>query len=207
MRIATLVMLLLAFALPAAAALPSERQKYAADIAAVESYLNGVRTLKARFIQTAPDGKQVAGDFLLRRPGRMRFEYDAPVTDFIVADGIFVHYYDGEMKQGSRTLISKSLADFFLRENLKLSGDLDVTGLRRENGMLLVTLAESTNKSAGSLTLGFTEKPALELKKWRVLDAQGAITEVELFNTVTGIKLDRELFHYYDPEKRKPQYN
>lgn len=209
MRLAALLMLALSLSLPlsAAAALPEARTKYAAEITAVEKYLNEIRTLKARFIQTAPNGQQVAGTFLMRRPGRMRFDYDPPVTDFIVADGMFIHYYDGEMKQGSRTLISQSLANFFLRKDLSLSGDLDVTDVQRGGGLLMVSLAQTDDKGAGTLVLGFAEKPALELKKWRIVDAEGSITEVELFETRTGLKLDKDLFHYYDPNLTKPRYN
>jgi uncharacterized protein len=41
---------------------------------------------KGRMVSTVRDGKQAAGDFMLKRPGKMRFDYDAPITDFIVAD-------------------------------------------------------------------------------------------------------------------------
>lgn len=207
MRLAAFLMLFLSFCLPAFAAVPEARTKYAAELAAAEKYLNGIHTLKARFIQTAPNGGQAAGTFMMRRPGRMRFDYDPPVTDFIVADGTFIHYYDGEMKQGSRTLISQSLANFFLRKNLTLSGDLEVTDVQRNGGLLMVSLAQTDDKGAGTLILGFVEKPVLELKKWRIVDAEGGITEVELFETRTGLKLDKDLFHYYDPELTKPKYN
>lgn len=207
MRLAAFCIFFMTLAPLAGAALPDIRTKYAAEVTAVEAYLKGIHTLRARFIQTAPNGKQAAGTFLMRRPGRMRFDYDPPVTDFIVADGMFIHYYDGEMKQGSRTLISQSLANFFLRKNLSLSGDLDVTDVQRQNGMLMISLAETSDKTAGTLILGFVEKPKLELKKWRIVDAEGAITEVELFKTKTGLKLDSDLFHYYDPELIKPNYN
>jgi len=172
----------------------------------VEAYLNGIHTLKARFIQTSGDGKQVAGDFYLDRPGHMRFQYDPPVTDFIVADGLFVYYYDGQMKQQSNTPITLSLADFFLRKNLSFSGDLKVSGIKRDGGLLQVTLVQTKDPLAGSLTLGFTENP-MQLKKWRVVDPQGAVTEVELFDLQTGITLKSNLFKYYDPSHNNPSYN
>lgn len=206
MRFIAALLIALFMAAPAAAAVDNASAADK-DIQAVESYLNSIYTLKARFIQTTGDGKQVGGDFLMRRPGRMRFQYDPPIKDFIVADGTFVHYYDGAMKQGSRTLISRSLADFFLRERLTLQGDLKVQDVRRDGKMLLVKLVEAKDASGGSMTLGFIEKPALELKKWRITDERGSITEVELFDTKTGLKLDRDLFHYYDPELTKPKYN
>jgi outer membrane lipoprotein-sorting protein len=199
MRFLAALLLALMIATPAAAALDAKAE---ADVAAIEAYLNGINTLKARFIQTTGDGKQVAGTFMLRRPGRMRFEYAPPSKDFIVADGMFIHYYDSSMKQGSRTLISKSLADFFLRKQLTLSGDLKVSEVTRDGTYIMVKMVEAQDPNAGSLTLALTEKP-LALKKWRIVDPQGAITEVELFDIATGIQLDRDQFRYYDPEHGK----
>ncbi len=185
---------------------PGVPQPGEAEISAIENYLNGIHTMKARFLQTANDGKSTTGDFYMKRPGRLRFEYDKPVTDLIVADGLQIHYYDGQMKQASAAPISKSLADFFLRKNLRLSGDVRVSDLRRDNGLLFMTVVEAKDGLAGSLTLGFSENP-LQLKKWRVVDGQGQVTEVELLEAQTGIDIDSELFHYYDPEAKNPRYN
>jgi outer membrane lipoprotein-sorting protein len=192
-------------ALPALAAAPAAAPDTRPEVQAVENYFNTLATLKARFIQTGGN-QQVAGDFYLKRPGRMRFEYDAPIKDFIVADGLFIYYYDGKLKEQKNAPISQSLADFFLRKNLKLSGDVKVTHIQRSKGLLQVTVVQAKDPKAGSITFGLTEKPMM-LKKWRIVDGTGAITEVELFETVTGIKLDSSLFHYYDPEKKKPSYN
>ncbi|HYD18939.1 MAG TPA: outer membrane lipoprotein carrier protein LolA [Patescibacteria group bacterium] len=206
MRILAAILLALVLAVPAKAAMTDPANPMG-DVAAVEAYLSGIKTLKAKFVQTDNEGKRIGGTFLLKRPGRMSFTYDPPVKDFIVADGTFINYYDAEMKQGSRTLISKSLADFFLREKLTLSGDLQVSTVKREGGMLLLTLVEKKEPNAGSMVLAFTEVPSLELRKWRIVDPGGSVTEVELFNTQTGVKLDNDLFHYYDPERSKGKLN
>ena len=176
------------------------------EVRAVEAYINDISTLRARFVQTTSDGKQVGGTFLLKRPGRMRFEYAPPLTDFIVADGLFIYYYDGQMKQQSNVLISKSLASFFLRSDLKFSGDISVSDIKRNDGLLRVTLVQSEDSLAGSLTLMVAENP-MQLKKWIVVDAQGLVTKVELFDIESGVKLDDDLFYYYDPERKKPSYN
>lgn len=203
LRNALIAFLLLAF-LPLGA--QAQSQASLPETVAVEKYLNGIRTLKARFIQTSQDGSKVAGDFMLKRPGRLKFTYDAPVEDFIVADGIFIYYYDAALGEQSSAPISQSLADFFLRKDLTLSGDVQVMGVKRDGGLLQVTLAQTADPMAGTLTLAFTEAP-LQLKKWRVVDSTGAVTEVELFETVEGIKLDSALFHYYDPKRKKPGLN
>lgn len=202
-RIAALLALLFAFALPVAATAQDSARNTVQD---VESYLKALGTMKAKFIQTGPDGTQVSGDFLLKRPGRMRFDYADPIKDFILADGRFIYYYDSQMKETSNAPISQSLADFFLRKDLKLSGDVTVTDVSRQGEFIVVSLVQSKDPGAGTLSLGFLPQP-LQLKKWRITDAQGGITEVELFDAVTGIALDNDLFHYYDPNRRKPGYN
>ena len=177
-----------------------------AAVQRVQDYLNGIETLKARFVQTANDGSQAAGDFMLKRPGRMRFQYDKPVTDFIVADGSMIYYYDGQMKQQSSAPVSKSLADFFLRKDLNLSGDIRVSDVKREKGLLHLTLVQAKEPLSGSLTLIMNENP-MELKAWRIVDSQGLVTTVSLSGTVTGIHLADKFFHYYDPRHQESNYN
>lgn len=193
--------LLTALATPVAAAPDLSKLP---EVMAAEKYLNGITTLQSRFIQTAHNGQRLPGTFLLKRPGKMRFEYDPPVADFIVADGIFVYYYDAEMKQQSNTPIRRSLANFFLQDELKLSGDIHVSKVAREEGLLFITLMQKDEPLAGSLTLVFEEEP-LKLKKWRVVDAQGLVTEIDLFSAETNLKLKDRLFYYYDPQRKEPR--
>jgi outer membrane lipoprotein-sorting protein len=188
---------------PAVSQIPQEQQQAVND---VQEYLGGITTLKARFIQTDNEGKQLAGTFYLSRPGRMRIDYDPPSTDFIVADGVLIYYYDGKMKQQSSTTISRSLADFFLRKNLTLAGDISVSDIKRENNMLQMTLVQSRSPLSGSLTLMLSEKP-LQLLAWKIVDEQGLVTEVRLTDTNMGLPLESSLFHYYDPTRKTHLYN
>ena len=76
---------------PVLVAAPASAQNVAqgqASTAEVERYINAIRTLKARFVQSNPNGSVVQGTLYVRRPGRMRFEYDAPSQLKIVADGV-----------------------------------------------------------------------------------------------------------------------
>lgn len=200
-----LLAFLLLFACPAAAAVPPDAPG-AREIKMVEDYLGGIRTLSAHFVQTDNAGQKAGGLFYLSRPGHMRFQYDPPVTDFIVADGLFVHYYDGEMRQESNAPIRLSLADFFLRKDFTLTGDISVSAIKREKGVLQLTLVQTKDPAAGSLTLFLSEKP-LQLMKWRIVDPEGAVTEVALSGVQTGVSLDPDLFVYRDPARKKQKYN
>ena len=177
------------------------------DVMRYQKALQNISTLKADFTQTAYDGRQMTGTFFLNRPGKLRFEYDQ-MDDFIVADGTFIYYYDSEMKQQSSTTISNSLADFLLRDKIRLDGDVTVADTSRSNGMTNLTLEMTEDPGAGSLTLSFVEaagKPVL--KKWAVMDSQGLKTDVVLKNIKTGVKLKKDLFYYIDPKRYRPTYN
>ena len=178
-----------------------------ADIAAAQAYLQSMTTAKARFVQTTGDGRQLAGTFYLDRPGKLRFEYDPPVEDFIVADGVLIYFYDSQLGEQTHAPIGTTLADFFLQRNIDLHDeDLSIAEVKRGGEFLQIKLLQADDPESGSLTLAFEENP-MKLKKWRVVDGQGLITEVELFYLESGIELDRYLFVYADPDFGKGSLN
>ena len=128
-------------------------QDNTAQISAIESYFNAITTMQADFTQAAPDGSISTGKFYLNRPGRLRFEYDKPITDFIVADGSRIYFYDGQMDQVSQTDIGNTLADFLLRPKLSLSGELQVSEITHRGELLWVTVVERSNPDKGRLSL------------------------------------------------------
>lgn len=193
-------------AAPGKAAPAKPSQIDPAAVKKAEDYLNGLSSARARFVQTTNDGTQLVGTFFLQRPGKLRFEYDPPVQDFVVADGVFIYFYDAELKEQSNAPIGQTLADFILRPDLKLSGDLTIKSMQRGAGLLQLDIVQTADPEAGTLTLGFREDP-FTLKKWRVKDAQGMITEVELFYLKTDITHPADLFVYKNPDDGKTYNN
>ena len=175
---------------------PADRE----DLARVEDYFKQMKTLKARFLQVSETGHTAGGTFFLSRPDRMRLEYDPPIKDFIVADGWFVFFWDGELKQQSSEPIGSSLADVILRENFRLTGDVTVVGIERGNGWLELSLVATQDPGKGRLTLVFQDQP-LRLIKWRVLDAQNLTTDVSLSQIQVNVPLDKNLFFFKAPEE------
>lgn len=183
---------------PVAAKL-DDKQK--AEIARVETYLNSIRTLRARFLQVADDGGNAEGDVLLSRPGLMRIEYDPPVPHLIVTTGNLLIYHEKKLNQTTYVPLSSSLAGFLVREQIKLSGDVVVTDFQQQSGAVRVTLVKADDPSAGRLTLVFSDQP-LQLRQWSVTDAQGAVTRITLVNPEFGVPLDKKLFAF-DPPPRE----
>ena len=175
-----------------------------ADVGRVERALNDVKSLQAKFLQIADNGGKATGTFSMLRPGRMRLVYDAPIKDFIVSDGWFVFYWDSELQQQSSQPIGASLADFFLRETIKLSGDVTITKLVRQASMIEVSIVQTDDAGKGELTLVFEDKP-LQLRSWRVVDATGLTTIVALSDVHTGVKFPEDTFLFHDPNFGKPK--
>ena len=57
-----------------------------ADLQRIAAYLNGIRTMYARFQQMSSQGGIAKGQLWMARPGRMRFEYDPPSPILLLAD-------------------------------------------------------------------------------------------------------------------------
>lgn len=208
-RIVLALVALLALAPAAHAAGPrkqlSDQDK--ADIARAETYMNGVTTLKARFQQYAPNGNIAEGTAYFWRPGRMRLQYDPPSPLLVVADGSFLIVHDRELGEPSYIPLESTPAGVLVRENVQLNGkDLAVTKVTRAPGVLSISLVESGDPGQGELTLVFSDSP-FQLRQWRVLDAQGNLTTVSLYESQNGISLDRSLFEFKDPKIAKPKLN
>ncbi|PCI54869.1 MAG: outer membrane lipocarrier LolA family protein [Alphaproteobacteria bacterium] len=190
------------------ASVAADKQVDTKAIDRAEKYLQDMKTAQARFVQTTHNGTQLVGTFYLQRPGKLRFEYDPPMEDFIVADGVFIYFYDAVLEEQTNAPIQSTLANFFLRKNFSFDDDLMVKEAKYAGGLLQIKVVQADDQDAGSIIFAFGEKP-FELKKWRIIDGQGMITEVELFYLKTGMKHDPDLFVYADPNRidGKPIYN
>lgn len=164
------------------------------DIARIESYLNAITTMKARFIQMTSTGQTSEGDILLWRPGRLRIAYDPPSPVVITSNGLFLVYHDTELDQLSHIPLSSTPAGVLVDEAVSLNNeDLAVTNIRRGANTLDVTLIQRDDPYAGQITLVFSDRP-LRLQRWVVLDAQGVTSNFAIIGAQTGVSFDPALF-------------
>lgn len=176
----------------AAADTPTETQ-----IDRIESYLNTLRTLEARFVQNNPDGGFAQGKLFLHRPGRMRFIYDPPVPLQLYADGNLLIHVDTELEQVSHYPLDETPAHFLLRADISLRKGLTVKWYKHANKVVRVELVDGKNPDIGSVMLTFSDAP-LQLRSWTITDAQGLRTELALVDARFGGQLDPELFRFTD---------
>jgi outer membrane lipoprotein-sorting protein len=168
-----------------------------ADLARIEAYLNGIRSLRARFVQTASDGSTASGIALMQRPGKMRFQYDPPTPYLLVANYGFLTFYDSQLQQTSHIPLSRTPLGILLADRVTLSGEVTVTRFVRFPGQLQVTLVRTASPGEGTLTLIFNDNPLI-LRQWIVQDQQGKQTRVAFTNMEVGATIDAKLFNNSD---------
>jgi outer membrane lipoprotein-sorting protein len=211
--LAIALLLTLALSPRLAAAQPQAAVLTDADTASlhqVEAYLNGIHSLKARFLQIAPDGRTSTGTVWLQRPGRMRFEYDKPSPLLLVAGHGLVVFRDNQLDQTTNVPVGQTPLGLLLRDTITLSGDVTVTDLQRPPGQLQITVTKTAAPGDGSLTLllsAATQNSPFALAGWSVVDAQGRETQIRLSNITLGGDYDPKLFTFIDPHFFDPNGN
>lgn len=167
--------------------------------AEAEKYINSIRTLKARFVQSNPNGSVVQGTLYVRRPGRMRFEYDPPSQLKIVADGSQVTMWDIANRDFGQWPIGWTAASFLVKEPLSLSGDLQVEKTERSDGMLHLTMSQAKKPQEGKVVIRLGENPMV-LRGWTIIDNRGNHVNVSLVDVQSGVQLADSLFKFDGPD-------
>ncbi len=184
-------------AAPALAALSGDDMR---DLARISNYLNGITTMQGNFVQVGHDGELSEGEFYMRRPGRIRFEYRPPNPALVIADGVWVGVYDKRLNTLDRYPLNSTPLDLLLRERVDLRKEGAVQSIERGDGIMRVLAIDPDNADQGSITLVFADNP-LELRQWIVVDAQGLTTTVALSEMRSNVKLDPNLFFIEEPKR------
>ncbi len=164
-----------------------------ADIARIEAYLNGFRTMKSRFLQIAGNGSTTEGTAWISRPGKLRFEYDPPSPLLLIVGYGVGFFIDTKLGQTNNFPVLSSPLSILLDDKVQFSGNVEVDAIDRLPGQIQITLHRAKAADEGSITLVFATAP-LALRSWSVNDAQGQETRVSLFKTEFGGVFDTKMF-------------
>ena len=169
----------------------SDQEK--ADLDKVSAYLNGIKSLKASFVQLGPDGGIVQGEVFIQKPGQIRFEYKPPSPVLIVATQGSMYVKNSRLNTVDRYDLSDTPLALLLNERIDLKTNKAVIGVSEQNGAIVVRARSSSNRNDSNITLVFSA-PEIELRQWTVRDNQGGNTTVALQSLQTGVDLDPSLF-------------
>lgn len=179
------------------------------DLDRVVASLRGISTMKADFTQTDRRGQTVAGVMTLKRPGKIRFQYEQGVPLLLVSNGKSMTLIDYEVNQVQRWPIQNSPLGALLDPNrdVKRYGKLVPTG---NADVIGVEVRDPKKPEFGVITLVFVRKAGapggLELANWVAVDSQNHRTTVRLRNHRYGMAVADSAFTYKDPRRtsRRP---
>ena len=201
----------MAFALPVAVLAPvSPVEAAQGDLDKAVSALRGISTMKADFTQTDRQGQTLAGVMTLKRPGKIRFQYQKDVPILVVSNGKSLTMVDYEVKQVQRWPIKNSPLGALLDPGRDIAkyGKLIPTS---SGNVISVEVRDPKHPEFGVITMIFVRNASapggLQLTNWVALDSQNNRTTVRLKNHRYGVAVNDSAFSYRDPRvtSRRPR--
>ncbi|MBT3058109.1 MAG: outer membrane lipoprotein chaperone LolA [Candidatus Thiodiazotropha sp.] len=171
----------------------------------LDAFLKDLTTLKADFQQTLEqqddDRLYISnGVFYLKRPGLLRWEYNTPSEQLIVADGERIWLYDIELEQVSHRSQEAALVGTpaqLLSGQAPISDHFTIQDMGEEDGLHWVELLPKEEEAQfSSLRLALIDN---QLQRMEMIDNFGQTTRFVFDNIRRNPELDAALFTFQPP--------
>ncbi|MEO0486494.1 MAG: outer membrane lipoprotein carrier protein LolA [Pseudomonadota bacterium] len=160
----------------------------------INAYLNGLTTAEGRFTQVDADGVTSTGQIWIKRPGRMRFNYDPPVEAMVIAGGGALAVFDPRSDTPSRYPLRQTPLWLLLERNVDLAGSETLAGFVSDESSATLRAQDPDYAEYGFIDLTFAGSP-LALRQWVIHDGAGGQTTVTLDTLETGGRVPNRLFN------------
>lgn len=161
----------------------------------ISVYLNNMTTLRGEFTQINGDQTISTGTIYIKRPGRIRFEYNPPEQTLVMAGGSQVAIFDGKsVNNPDQYPLRRTPLNILLERDVDLAQRDMVVGHEFDGKVTSVRAQDPENPQYGSLKLVFTDSPT-QLRQWIITDEIGSETTMTLGQIETGIPLGPRLFN------------
>lgn len=202
---------LFAFAGEAPSAAQPARLGLPAVVEKVQKKYDGAVDFRAAFNQTLTNATfkrrtSSTGEVLLKKPGRMRWNYKTPETKTYVSDGEVLWLYEPEDKQAFKQELKGSqlpAALAFLTGKGKLSEEFDITiassppvGTARD--YVLALSPKQAQPQVKSL-LFVVDPDSFFVRETFIVDAQGNTNDILFSDVKINVHLPEATFHFTPP--------
>ncbi len=185
-------------------AVPATAQQQG-TLAQVQAHLRATQTMTAAFAQTDRAGKTLNGMLTLKKPGKVRFQYEKGVPLLIVGDGRSLWFIDYSVRQVSRWPFRKSPLGVLLDPDHDISRDARV-GPTGNSQVVSIEAHDPKHPEFGRITMVFARQASapggLMLQGWVFLDSQNNRTTVRLSNQQFNAPIGDGAFRWNDPRRR-----
>ena len=204
-RLATLALIAAPLSATALVAPSMVAAQAASPLGQVSTHLKAVDTMTANFSQSGRNGQTLNGTLTMKRPGKVRFQYQQGVPLLIVGDGRALHMIDYQVKQVSSWKIGNSPLAVLLNPNQDLARIAKVT--RNDRQVLMISARDPKRPEFGVMSIAFAKVPSapagLMLTGWTMVDAQRNRSTVKLSGQRFNVAVAESAFQFVDPRKRK----
>jgi outer membrane lipoprotein-sorting protein len=187
---------------PAAARPPKLTPEQSSRLEAANAYLTGLKSVQGRFNQVDAQGGETSGTLWLKRPGKARFQYDAPADLLVVSDGANVMVNDRRLKTFDQYPLWATPLGLLLAKQVRLDKGVEITAVTDTVDGFAVTARDGRKQADGAITLRFLAQP-ITLAGWTVTDGQGQRTQVAIGPLHEVVDPDPALFVLRDPRPRR----
>lgn len=182
-------------------AVPAAAEKLSLN--AISAYLNSIDTAQGDFTQYNSDGSVSKGRLFIKRPGRMRFEYNPPEKSVVIAGGGTVAIFDGKSNSTAEQFpLRQTPLNLILEKTVNLARRNMVVGHTSDATTTTVIAQDPDHPDLGTIRMVFTARPT-ELRQWVITDQSGAETRVVLGKLTTGMNFKPSLFSIQFEENRR----
>ena len=164
------------------------------SLGTLSKYLNGLTTVEADFTQVNSDGTVSTGRIFIKRPGRVRFEYNPPDKALVLAGGQQVAIFDGKSNVPPEQYpLKRTPLNLILAANVNLGKAKMVVGHTADATTTRVKAQDPENPEYGTIELVFSADP-VELRQWVITDDLGSQTTVILGEMKKGGSMGEAMF-------------
>jgi len=175
------------------------------DLALVQQSLRATSSMTADFSQTDRNGKVLTGTLTLKKPGKIRFQYQQGVPLLIVGDGKNLYFIDYSVAQVQRWPVGNSPLGVLINPNKDISRFAHIAP-SGDPRIVSVEASDPNHPEYGRITLVFARDAAapggLMLQGWVTLDAQNNRTTIKLSNQKFDVPVSDNSFRWNDPRKK-----
>jgi len=161
-------------------------------IEAISNHFKTVPTMTGEFIQFGPNGEQTGGEFLIKRPGKIRFNYEDPSPMMVVSNGKTLAVNNKKLKTWNYYPLNKTPLSLLLSDRIRIE-DASIRSVDAGDDITTVIMGDKKIFGDSEITLLFDSK-SQDLRQWTIKDAQGKETSVMIFNVQKNVKISNTKF-------------
>lgn len=166
-----------------------------ADLKQISDYLDTLTSVESDFVQFNPDGSKQTGTMYLKRPGKVRFEYDGEDAPLVLISGGQVAVFDPLSNEPPfRFPVSATPLDTILGRDVDLTDGSLNTHIMESGEFTVVNAQDPKFAEYGYVSLVFDTDPML-LRQWVVIDGSGQQTAIALKQIKHGVKIKSSIFN------------